>query len=116
MDIAHACALLSSKARTHVLARNNNEVPVCWHFFKFTSLRNCTTMSIFKPRQPQPPNPAQRTPVPGWAQLIIIASLVAPPIVVAIVSPDTVFFYLRLWGIEYQFQKGEGNITPPRAR
>ncbi|MEC4815846.1 MAG: hypothetical protein SAK29_21615 [Scytonema sp. PMC 1069.18] len=51
--------------------------------------------------------------MPGWLiRLLIVASLVTPPTLVAAFSKDAVFFYFRAWGIEYQFRK-EGTQTPP---
>gem|GEM_PF-6334061 len=39
--------------------------------------------------------------------LLLIASLVIAPTVAAFLSPSSVLLYLKAWGIEYQFQKGD---------
>lgn len=68
--------------------------------------------SIQKNSQP-PSLPPQKNPLPWWlVRLLIIASLVLPPTLVAAFSKNAVFIYLKVWGIEYQFQKG--NIIPPK--
>lgn len=69
-------------------------------------------MKILKKFDLQPPSPPQKNSVPWWLiRLIVIASLVMPPTLVAVFSKDAVLIYLKTWGIEYQFQKGV--ITPP---
>ncbi|MBD2303246.1 hypothetical protein [Nostoc sp. FACHB-190] len=39
--------------------------------------------------------------------LLLIACLVIPPTAVAALSQNSVFFSIKAWGIEYQFQKGK---------
>ncbi|MHC5778951.1 hypothetical protein [Nostoc sp.] len=50
----------------------------------------------------------QKNSQTGWLiWLLLIACLVIPPTAVAALSPNPVFFSVKAWGIEYQFQKGE---------
>ncbi len=79
------------------------------------SLSTLTTsivpMNNLKKSNSQLDRPSQKNPLPWWLiRLLLIASLVMPPTLVAAFSKDAVFVYFRAWGIEYQFQKG--NITP----
>ncbi|MBD2770692.1 hypothetical protein [Iningainema tapete] len=62
-------------------------------------------MKILK-KNPSPLN--QKNPPPrGLLLLLLIASLVIAPTVAAVLSPSSVLLYLKAWGIEYQFQKGD---------
>ena len=52
-------------------------------------------------------SPQKNTQLGGFIWLLLIASLVIPPTAVAALSPNPVFFSVKAWGIEYQFQKKE---------
>ena len=62
-------------------------------------------MNIVK-KNPSPP-PQKNPPPRGLLLLLLIASLVIAPTVAAVLSPSSVWLYLKAWNIEYQFQKGD---------
>jgi hypothetical protein len=64
--------------------------------------------NTFKKTSQIPSLSPQKNSQPGWfIWLLLIACLVIPPTAVAALSPNPVFFSVKAWGIEYQFQKGK---------
>ena len=51
--------------------------------------------------------PQKNPPPRGLLLLLVIVCLVIAPTVAAVLSPSSVFFNLKAWGIEYQFEKGD---------
>lgn len=64
---------------------------------KHGKLQQYRSMNIIKK------NPLRR----GLLVLLLMVSWITVLTGVAAFSPDTVTFYLKAWGIEYQFQKGD---------
>lgn len=84
---------------------------------QFINITFIIPMNTSNKSDSQLPNnrPPQKNLLPWWfIRLLLIASLVMPPTLVAAFSKDPVFLHFKLWNIEYQFQKG--NITLPEKQ